>query len=194
MFIKILELKLQLLFKFVVVVKKASLFHCPDWRDWVLLNIIFEFSVLLDKVIVSLTHISEFITWVFCSFLSYFPGRLGSVWWRLWRVVPPGLCGCVMRDGREWGLHLHGLFPEGHRWRNDRRGGVGGECRCADNVNVRQQRAECAIVIGDCLLVIGFSLKPSDITSATAGFSAGQLALKKTWANDRTSQDAQYPG
>lgn len=90
-----------------------------------------------------------------------------------------------MRDGRERGLHLHGLLPEGRRWRNDRRGGVGGERRCADNVNVRQQRAECAIVIGDRLLVIGVSLKPSDITSATAGFSAGQLALKKTWANDR---------
>lgn len=135
--------------------------------------------------IVSLTFLN-LSRGLFFSFLPYFTGWLGSVWWRLWRVVPPGLCGCVMRDGREWGLHLHGLLPEGCRWRNDRRGGVGGERRCADNVNVRQRRAECAIVISDCLLVIGFSLKPSDITSATAGFSAGQLALiKNTLANDR---------
>lgn len=47
-------------------------------------------------------------------YMSLFPlsGGLGSVRRRVWQVVPPGVCGCDLRDGRERGLHLHRLHPQ----------------------------------------------------------------------------------
>lgn len=112
-----------------------------------------------------------------------FPGGLGAVRRRLRRVVPPGVRGCVLRDGRERRLHLHGLLPEGRRGERGRRGvdcggGGRGERRRAGDVDVRWWRhAESAIIIC-CRLVV--SSKPGIFTSAAAArASAGQLALKK---------------
>lgn len=40
-------------------------------------------------------------------------------------MVPPGVRGGVVRNGRKRGLHLRGLFPEGCRHERRRRGGDG---------------------------------------------------------------------
>lgn len=47
-------------------------------------------------------------------YMSLFPlsGGLGSVRRRVWQVVPPGVCGCDLRDGWGGGLHLHRLHPQ----------------------------------------------------------------------------------
>lgn len=116
--------------------------------------------------------------------VSVFPGGLGSVRWWLWWVVPPGVRGRVVRNGREWGLHLRGLLPQGRRGRrrDDHGGSAGGEHRGAFDVNVQQQHAEPALILRRGLVVpriLHFSPEPSNFTSAAAArASAGQLALK----------------
>lgn len=128
-----------------------------------------------------LTHVSASV------FLRVFLGGLGAVRRRLRWVVPPGVRGRVVRNGRERGLHLHRLLPEsrrGERGRHDRGGGGWGERCSAGDVAVRCGRcADSAIVICRDLVVsclIRLSSKPSDFTSAAAAAraSAGQLALK----------------
>ncbi len=117
--------------------------------------------------------------------MRFFPGGLGAVRRRLRRVVPPGVRGRVVRDGRERRLHLRGLLPQGRRGERGRRGvdsggGGRGERRRAGDVDVRR-RAKSAIIIC-CRPVV--SSKPSIFTSAAAAAraSAGQLALKKNTA------------
>lgn len=112
------------------------------------------------------------------------PGGLGAVRRRLRRVVPPGVRGSVVRNGRERRLHLRGLLPEGRwhllRWRHSRRGSWRGERHSAVHIHVRR-RAEpaagaCRGLLVSCALHV--TPQPSSIPSAAAGASAGQLALK----------------
>lgn len=112
------------------------------------------------------------------------PGGLGAVRRRLRRVVPPGVRGSVVWNGRERRLHLRGLLPEGRRhllrWQLSRRGSRRGECHSAVHVHVRR-RAEPAVGACRGLLVscaLHVTPQPSSIPSAAAGASAGQLALK----------------
>lgn len=104
---------------------------------------------------------------------------------RLRRVVPPGVRRRDVRNGRDRGLHLHGLHPQGRRGErgrrsDDRGGGGGGERRGAVDVDVR--RAESAVGIRRGHVVShALSSKPSSFTSAAAAAraSAGQLAVKQ---------------
>ena len=56
------------------------------------------------------------------------PGGLGSVRWRLWRVVPPGVCGRDLWDGRDGGLHLLRVQPQGGRGQGRSLAGSRREC------------------------------------------------------------------
>lgn len=105
---------------------------------------------------------------------------------RLRRVVPPGMRGRVVRDGRERRLHLRGLFPKG-RWCERRRRRRRGHYRSrrrercgAGDVDMRR-RAESAVNACHDLLVsraLRHSSEPSNFTGAAARASAGQLALR----------------
>lgn len=122
-------------------------------------------------------------------YLRVLPGGLGAVWWRLRRVVPPGVRGRVVWNGRERGLHLHGLFAEGRRserrrtcWGNDCGRGDRGERGSEGSIDVRCRRAESAIDSCSRLLVSHaccLPSKPSNFTSAAARDSGGELALEK---------------
>lgn len=114
------------------------------------------------------------------------PGGLGAVRRRLRRVVPPSVRGCVVRDGRERGLHLHGLLAQGGRRgrgrgrRGDYGGGGGGGGERGGAVDVHVQRAKPAPVGRRLVvpLVLHRSSQPSNFTSAAAArASARQLAI-----------------
>lgn len=98
---------------------------------------------------------------------SVFPGGLGPVRRRLRRVVPPGVRGGFLRDGRDRGLHLLALLREsgrrGVRQGGERRGAVG----------VRR-RAERALV--RALVVLGCASRQPDDFGSAAGPSPHQLA------------------
>lgn len=96
-------------------------------------------------------------------------------------MVPPGLRGGLVRNGRKRGLHLHGLFAESLWSRTDgrRRDDCGGS-----------DRGECGVVVDDlsvqqpaldvCLLVSRFNRlqdNRSMFTTAAPRASAGQLAI-----------------
>lgn len=131
-----------------------------------------------------------------CTIIAFFgapTGGLGAVRRRLRRVVPPGVRGRVVRDGRERGLHLRGLLAQGRR-RPFGRGGGGprrGERHRAVHQHVRRRAGPTVSARRHhCHLAKGArraTSQPSGgggggVPSAAAAASAGQLALpgKKT--------------
>lgn len=95
---------------------------------------------------------------------------------RVRRVVPPSLRGRVLRNGRDRGLHLHGLLPEssGGRGEPHRGGGGGGGRGGAAGASVRQR---AVVLVGHCA-----SLRHSS-AAAAATASGGQLAPKQNHKN-----------
>lgn len=104
------------------------------------------------------------------------------------RVVSPGVRGSLLRDGRERGLHLRGLLPEGVRRRRDvrqsvRRGG-GGRRQCGRTVYVHVwwQHTEPSALRRSGVVhhVLRFSSESAHLTpTAATGAAAGQLAAKQ---------------
>lgn len=129
-------------------------------------------------------NFNKMLTWMyFCSS----SGGLGTVWRRLWRVVPPGVCGSDVRNGRKRGLHLRGLFPEGRRseWHGGSGDGLGGGDRRERGgpsyLDVHRWRSGPAIGACHGFLVSHFLCLPgtnAHFTSAAARARTGELTLK----------------